>query len=110
MNVARCKHFHLDGLTISAAGRAILHFEASSDIRLRNVTVRSTVAVATNGVTGLTAQTGQPVQETVKMNQCHEVCIEDCEFFGYVINCEFSGTFNWPCAVNRVLGAPLEPP
>jgi hypothetical protein len=110
MNVARCNHFHLDGLTISAAGRAILHFEASSDIRLRNVTVRSTAAVATNGVTVLTSQTGQPVQETVKMNQCHEVCIEDCEFFGYVINCEFSGTFKWPCAVNRVLGVSLEPP
>jgi hypothetical protein len=44
------------------------------------------------------------------MNQCHEVCIEDCEFFGYVINCEFSGTFKWPCAVNRVLGVSLEPP
>ena len=57
MNLTRCRHFHLDGLTISAASRAVLHFEAWSDIRLRNVTVLSTVAVATNGVTGPTAQT-----------------------------------------------------
>ena len=44
------------------------------------------------------------------MNQCNGIYIEDCEFFGNVINCEFSGTCNWPCAVNRVLSAPLEPP
>ena len=74
MNVFGCHHLYFEGLDISAAGGDILHFDSSSSILLRNVTVRSSVAVVTNGGTGPIAQMGQPVQETVKMNQCQHVC------------------------------------
>ena len=109
MNVFGCHHLYFEGLDISAAGGDILHFNSSSSILLRNVTVRSTVAVVTNGGTGPIAQMGQPVQETVKMNQCQRVYIEYCDIsgawdnavdlvavqYGHVVGSKIHGAGDW---------------
>jgi hypothetical protein len=72
VNVFGCRHLYFDGLDISAGGGDVLHFEACTQILLRNTTVRGTGTIATYAVP----------QETLKVNQCQHVYIENCDISG----------------------------
>lgn len=72
VNVFGCRNLYFDGLDISAGGGDVLHFEACSQILLRNTTVRGTGTIATYAVP----------QETLKVNQCQHVYIENCDISG----------------------------
>jgi len=58
VNVFGCSHLYFDGLDISAGGGDVLHFEACSQILVRNTTIRGTGTIATYAVP----------QETLKVN------------------------------------------
>ena len=72
VNVFGCRHLYFDGLDISAGGGDVLHFEACSQILVRNTTIRGTGTIATYAVP----------QETLKVNQCQYVYIENCDISG----------------------------
>jgi hypothetical protein len=72
MNVFGCTSLFLIGLDISAGGGDVLHFEACSQILVRDTTVRGVGTIATYAVP----------QETVKVNQCRGVYIERCDISG----------------------------
>jgi len=72
VNVFGCRHLQFDGLDISAGGGDVLHFEACSSILLRGTTVRGTGTIATYAVP----------QETLKVNQCQYVYVENCDISG----------------------------
>ena len=72
VNVYGCRHLAFEGLDISAGGGDVLHFEACTNVLLRNTTVRGTGTIATYAVP----------QETLKVNQCQHVYIENCDISG----------------------------
>ena len=72
VNVFGCRHLYFDGLDISAGGGDVLHFEACSQILVRNTTVRGTGTIATYAAP----------QEAFKANQCQYVYIENCDISG----------------------------
>ena len=72
VNVFGCSHLYFDGLDISAGGGDVLHFEACSQILVRNTTIRGTGTISTYAVP----------QETLKVNQCQNVYIENCDISG----------------------------
>ncbi|NBT13734.1 MAG: right-handed parallel beta-helix repeat-containing protein [Planctomycetia bacterium] len=72
VNVYGCRFLYFDGLEISAGGGDVLHFEACSQILVRNTTVRGTGTIATYAVP----------QEALKANQCQYVYIENCDISG----------------------------
>jgi len=72
VNVFGCRNLSFDGLDISAGGGDVLHFEACTQILVRNTTVRGTGTIATYAAP----------QETLKVNQCQYVSIENCDISG----------------------------
>ena len=72
VNVFGCRHLCFIGLDISAGGGDVLHFEACSHVLLRDTTVRGLGTIATYAVP----------QETLKVNQCRHVYIENCDISG----------------------------
>jgi len=72
VNVFGCRHLTFEGLDISAGGGDVLHFEACTNVLLRNTTVRGTGTIATYAVP----------QEALKVNQCQYVYIENCDISG----------------------------
>jgi len=72
VNVFGCTHLAFDGLHISAGGGDVLHFEACTHVRLANTTVQGLGEIATYAVP----------QETLKVNQCQHVFIENCDISG----------------------------
>jgi hypothetical protein len=72
MNVFGCRSLYLDGLDISAGGGDVLHFEACSQILVRDTAVRGTGTIATYAVP----------QEALKANQCRDIFLERCDISG----------------------------
>lgn len=72
VNVFGCRHLAFEGLDISAGRGDVLHFEACTNVLLRDTTVRGTGTIATYAVP----------QEALKMNQCQHVYIERCDISG----------------------------
>ena len=72
MNVFGCRSLYLDGLDISAGGGDVLHFEACSQILVRDSRIRGEGTIATYAVP----------QEALKVNQCRDVYLERCDISG----------------------------
>ena len=72
MNIFGCRSIYLDGLDVSAGGGDVLHFEACSQVLIRDTTVRGVGTIATYAVP----------QEALKVNQCRDIFIEHCDISG----------------------------
>lgn len=72
LNLFDVRYFYLEGVTVTAGGGDVVHFDSSSHVLLRNVTIRGTGTIATYAVP----------QETLKVNQSQYVFIENCDISG----------------------------
>lgn len=72
LNVFDCRSFYLEGVEVTAGGGDVVHFEASRNVLLRNVTIRGTGTIATYAVP----------QESLKVNQSQYIYIENCDISG----------------------------
>ncbi len=72
LNVFDCRYFYLEGVEVTAGGGDVVHFDSSSHVLLRNVTIRGTGTIATYAVP----------QEALKINQSQHVYIENSDISG----------------------------
>jgi len=77
LNINNVSHLYLQDVRISAGGAALawgnnnVHFEASDHVLLRGVTIAGPVP-----------DTGSELREALKVNQCENVFVEDCDIYG----------------------------
>ncbi len=72
LNIFDCRHLHLVGLEMTAGGGDVVQIQASSNVLLRDTTIRGTGVIATYAVP----------QEALKVNQSQHVYIENCDISG----------------------------
>ncbi|HEU4388390.1 MAG TPA: right-handed parallel beta-helix repeat-containing protein [Blastocatellia bacterium] len=72
MNVFDCRYLYLIGLKLEANGGDVLHFEKCDHVLVKQTEIKGVGEIAANG----------GPQETLKVNQCQNVYVEDSDISG----------------------------